>query len=56
MILNFFFAANGTSVLAQIVDYCEQCELYSIGVPKAVFQLFANLSVGIVHDVKWVVV
>ena len=49
------YVANGVSVLAQIVDYCEQCAPYSIGVPKALFQVFSNISSGIVHNVKWAI-
>ncbi|KAH7912723.1 RlpA-like double-psi beta-barrel-protein domain-containing protein-containing protein [Hygrophoropsis aurantiaca] len=46
---------NGTTVVAQIVDLCIQCADNSVGLSSSAFAHLADLRVGIVKNVTWVV-
>jgi expansin (peptidoglycan-binding protein) len=51
--LTFTLVDQGKTAKATITDRCEGCIGASIDMSPSLFQKFADLSVGRLHDVKW---
>ncbi|EIM88869.1 uncharacterized protein STEHIDRAFT_145693 [Stereum hirsutum FP-91666 SS1] len=50
---NVTITSNGTTVTAQIVDFCPTCDEFRIGLSPGAFAAFAPPSDGIVANVTW---
>lgn len=48
-----FLAADGKNLTAAVVDYCDGCDEFSVGLSDTGFEHFAPLDQGIVHNVTW---
>ncbi|EPT02496.1 hypothetical protein FOMPIDRAFT_158308 [Fomitopsis schrenkii] len=53
---NLTVSYNGTSVTAQIVDYCPNCSDTYVGLSPVGFEDFASTDQGIVNNVTWEIV
>ncbi|KAK7691952.1 hypothetical protein QCA50_005357 [Cerrena zonata] len=49
-------SSNGTNLTAPIVDFCTQCDQFSVGLSPSAFEQFAPLPNGIVPNVTWEIV